>query len=86
MKQVIFVQYNIIYDIIITNRRARYFQITIKSQVRVSICDPKDLEKNVDQEEKGGGARKDSIMVPALNFARRMSMKITGGSGCFSLT
>ena len=78
MKQVIYVQYNIIYD---SNRRATYFQITTKSQVRVSICDPKDLEKNVDQEEKGG-TRKDSIMVPALNFARRMSMKITGGSGC----
>ena len=84
MKQVIYVQYNINNDIIITNRRARYFQITTntKSQVRVSICDPKDLGKNVDQEERGGGARKDSIMVPALNFARRMSMKITGGSGC----
>ena len=45
----------------------------------MSICDPKDSER----EEKEGGkeARKDSIMVPAINFARRMSMKITGGAG-----
>ena len=42
----------------------------------MSICDPKDKEK-----DDGKETRKDSMMVPAINFARRMSMKITGGAG-----
>ena len=49
----------------------------------MSICDPKDKEDKEEKEEKG--ARKDSMMVPAINFARRMSMKITGGAGPFRI-
>ena len=49
--------------------------------MRVSICDPKDKDREEKEEEKE--ARKDSMMVPAINFARRMSMKITGGTGPF---
>ena len=45
----------------------------------MSICDPKDKDREEKEEEKE--ARKDSMMVPAINFARRMSMKITGGTG-----
>ena len=53
-------------------------------QVRVSICDPKDKDMEEEKDEKEEkGARKDSMMVPAINFARRMSMKITGGAGPF---
>ena len=47
----------------------------------MSICDPKDKEK-----EEGKETRKDSMMVPAINFARRMSMKITGGAGPLKIT
>ena len=45
-------------------------------QVRVSICDPRERG-----EEERSTSRKDSILVPALDFARRMSMKLTGGAG-----
>lgn len=47
-------------------------------QVRVSICDPRERERG---EEERSTSRKDSILVPALDFARRMSMKLTGGAG-----
>ena len=49
----------------------------------MSICDPKDNDR--EEKEGGKGGRKDSIMVPAINFARRMSMKITGGTGPFRI-
>ena len=59
----------------------------------MSICDPKDKDieetnkkeektKKEEKEEKEE-RRKDSMMVPAFNFARRMSMRITGGTGPF---
>ena len=47
----------------------------------MSICDPKDKDREEEEEKEGKGSRKDSMMVPAINFARRMSMKITGGAG-----
>ena len=49
----------------------------------MSICDPKDKDRE-EEEKEGKGSRKDSMMVPAINFARRMSMKITGGAGPFT--
>ena len=51
--------------------------------MRVSICDPKDKNREKEEEKEEKEARKDSMMVPAINFARRMSMKITGGTGPF---
>jgi len=52
------------------------FLATHEKKVRVSICDPRERG-----EEERSTSRKDSILVPALDFARRMSMKLTGGAG-----
>ena len=37
-------------------------------------------------EEKKSVDRKDSFLMPAINFARRLSMKITGSRGNFGIS
>ena len=55
--------------------------------MRVSISEQRDTVWENMREEEGGEERdgpterKDSFLMPAINFARRMSMKLTGSRG-----
>ena len=55
--------------------------------MRVSISEQRDTvwenmrEEEGGEEREGPTERKDSFLMPAINFARRMSMKLTGSRG-----
>ena len=55
--------------------------------MRVSISEQRDTVwenmREEGEERDGPTERKDSFLMPAINFARRMSMKLTGSRGSY---
>ena len=69
-----------------------YWMVSLEEFIQNSAFEGKNLSAstftdNVQaDEEKKSVDRKDSFLMPAINFARRLSMKITGSRGNFDIS